>query len=99
LFFSSKVQIYKPVVAIAVIVHLASDGRSVFNHDKKSMNVQLINTDDSVISLTKESIPISCQENPVLVPVVQDLSKPFHLTKGKFMILYFIAAVKSYLPL
>ncbi|XP_053380167.1 pappalysin-1-like [Mercenaria mercenaria] len=80
--FWIKVQIYKPVVAVAVIIHLASDGRSVFDQDKKSVHVQLINTDDAITPLTPTSIPISCEENPLLVPVIQDLSQPFHLTKG-----------------
>lgn len=72
------------MVAVAVIIHLASDGRSVFDQEHKSLHVALVNTDDAIVSLTPKGIIVTCERNPVFVPVIQDLSKPFHLTKGEY---------------
>ncbi|KAL4219279.1 hypothetical protein ACF0H5_021860 [Mactra antiquata] len=80
--FWIDVYVYKPVVATEIIIHLASDGRSLKNPDMKHLHIQLIDIDDKYVDLHTSSLTISCEDNPIHVPVIQDLSKPFVLTKG-----------------
>ncbi|XP_052790398.1 pappalysin-1-like isoform X2 [Mya arenaria] len=76
-----QVDIYKPVVATAVLIHLGSDGRTVYDQQTKSLYVELVSADGRLVALGAEH-PANCENNPVHVPAVQDLSKPFILTKG-----------------
>ncbi|KAH3797262.1 pappalysin-1-like [Dreissena polymorpha] len=81
--FWLKVTIFKPVVATAVLVHLAADGRTMYSQATKPLFVELITDDDEFVSVGGlGGMPASCESNPLHVPVVQDLSKPFFLTKG-----------------
>ena len=81
--FSPQVYFPQPVVAVAVIVHLGSDGYTPVNTNTKYMHVDLITPENLTVPVEPSNIPVSCQENPVHVPIKQDLSKPFILTQGK----------------
>lgn len=78
-----QVYIHKPVVATGIIIHLASDGRSLKRQDKNHLHIQLISVDDTYVNLEHSNVAVSCEESPLHVPITQDLSKPFVLTKGK----------------
>lgn len=78
----SQVTLYKPVVATSVLVHLASDGRTVHDQNAKTLYVELLTEDGTYVAIGSD-VQASCENNPVHVPVVQDLSQPFFLTKGK----------------
>jgi len=82
LVYHRQVYIYKPVVATAVLIHLGSDGRTAYDQDTKDMYVELITSPDDRYVPVGSGHTVSCDNNPVHVPVVQDLSKPFMLTKG-----------------
>ena len=69
------------MVTTAVLVHLASDGRTVERQSAKALYVELLTVNGTYIPVGSE-LKASCEENPIHVPVSQDLSKPFLLTKG-----------------
>lgn len=80
--YSLVVFFEKPVVATAVYVYLASDGLVVAS--PPLISVELISDEmgsDGVPHFV-QSRRVSCKANPVEITVMQDLSKPFRLTKS-----------------
>ncbi|KAI8478888.1 hypothetical protein Bbelb_433870, partial [Branchiostoma belcheri] len=81
----------RPVVAVAVIVYLASDGITLLSDEKKTISVSLIDTEGREHDIGSRQVPLSCKQNPVEVSVVHDLTAPFYHTKAakiKFMSKY-----------
>ncbi|MGH0117807.1 UNVERIFIED_CONTAM: hypothetical protein FKN15_039978 [Acipenser sinensis] len=69
-----------PMVAAAVIIHLAADGTSFMDQSQKSITVQLVDTKDQTHDLGFQVL--SCRNNPLVIPVIHDLSLPFYRTKA-----------------
>ncbi|KAI8479041.1 hypothetical protein Bbelb_432310 [Branchiostoma belcheri] len=86
-----RVTFPRPVVAVAVIVYLASDGITLLSDEKKTISVSLIDTEGREHDIGSRQVPLSCKQNPVEVSVVHDLTAPFYHTKAakiKFMSKY-----------
>ncbi|XP_039618674.1 pregnancy-associated plasma protein A, pappalysin 1a [Polypterus senegalus] len=78
--FWMKAFFSQPMVAAAVIIHLSADGTSFMDQTQKTMTVKLIDTKDQVHDLDIQFL--SCRNNPLIIPVVHDLSLPFYRTKA-----------------
>lgn len=72
----------KPKVATEIILHLGSDGLDAI-HESHTIRIELLTTDNSTKSLSPELHYISCQRNPLHIPIIHDLSQPFFKTIGK----------------
>ena len=81
--FLLQVFFAQPVVAVSVIIYLGSDGYTPVDTDTKYMRVDLLTPENQTIPVVPGNVPISCRENPIQVPIKQDLSKPFFLTQGE----------------
>uniref|UniRef100_UPI00398EDE05 pappalysin-1-like isoform X1 n=1 Tax=Pristiophorus japonicus TaxID=55135 RepID=UPI00398EDE05 len=83
-FFSEKywLKAYfaQPMVAAAVIVHLATDGSSFLDQRQDSIAVQLVDTKDQNHDLGMHLL--NCRNNPLVIPVIHDLSQPFYRTSA-----------------
>ncbi|XP_076126259.1 pregnancy-associated plasma protein A, pappalysin 1b [Alosa pseudoharengus] len=69
-----------PMVAAAVIVHLAADGTGYVDQTQCNITVQLIDTKNQTHSLGDWGL--SCRSNPLVIPVSHDLSTPFFRTRA-----------------
>ncbi|MEQ2216054.1 hypothetical protein XENOCAPTIV_009978 [Xenoophorus captivus] len=69
-----------PMVAAAVIIHLAADGTKFIDHTQCNITVQLVDTKDVFHSLGEWRL--SCRTNPLVIPVSHDLSVAFYHTKA-----------------
>uniref|UniRef100_A0AAY5KQW7 Sushi domain-containing protein n=1 Tax=Esox lucius TaxID=8010 RepID=A0AAY5KQW7_ESOLU len=68
-----------PMVAAAVIIHLAADGTGYIDQTQCNITVQLVDTKDIFHSLGDWRL--SCRNNPLVIPVSHDLSMAFYHTK------------------
>ncbi|XP_062399782.1 pregnancy-associated plasma protein A, pappalysin 1b [Sardina pilchardus] len=75
-----KALYWHPMVAAAVIVHLAADGTRYMDQTQCNITVQLIDTTDQAHSLGDWGL--SCRSNPLVIPVSHDLSTPFFRTRA-----------------
>ncbi|XP_051893074.1 pregnancy-associated plasma protein A, pappalysin 1a isoform X3 [Pristis pectinata] len=75
-----KAYFAQPMVAAAVIVHLATDGISLIDQKQESIAVQLVDTKDQNHDLGMHLL--NCRNNPLVIPVIHDLSKPFYRTSA-----------------
>ncbi|XP_072421590.1 pappalysin-1-like isoform X5 [Chiloscyllium punctatum] len=75
-----KVYFAEPMVAAAVIVHLAADGSSLMDQRQDSIAVQLVDTKDQNHDLGMHLL--NCRNNPLVIPVIHDLSQPFYRTSA-----------------
>ncbi|XP_030640627.1 pregnancy-associated plasma protein A, pappalysin 1a [Chanos chanos] len=73
-----------PMVAAAVIVHLAADGTSFVDQTQCNITVQLVDTKGGIHSLGDWRL--SCRTNPLVIPVSHDLSMAFYHTKAVLLI-------------
>eukprot|EP00062_Callorhinchus_milii_P011402 gi/632957379/ref/XP_007894444.1/ PREDICTED: pappalysin-1 [Callorhinchus milii] len=78
--FWLKAYFAQPMVATAVIVYLATDGSSLMNQRQESIAVQLVDTKDQNHSLGMHLL--KCRNNPLIIPVMHDLSQPFYRTRA-----------------
>ena len=85
---------YRPVVAVSVLIFLASDGVTEYNQEQKYIHVALVTERDDLVDLQPTAIPVRCRDSPVQVNVMQDISLPFFLTKGRCR----ISSSCGYLP-
>ncbi|KAG9353900.1 hypothetical protein JZ751_012024 [Albula glossodonta] len=69
-----------PMVAAAVIIHLAADGTGYIDQTQCNITVQLVDTKEQIHSLGDWRL--SCRNNPLVVPVIHDLSVSFYRTKA-----------------
>ncbi|XP_035248204.1 pappalysin-1-like [Anguilla anguilla] len=69
-----------PMVAAAVIIHLAADGTGYIDQTQCNITVQLVDTKEQIHSLGDWRL--SCRNNPLVVPVTHDLSAAFYHTKA-----------------
>ncbi|KAG7270798.1 hypothetical protein CRUP_001532 [Coryphaenoides rupestris] len=75
-----KAHFSHPMVAAAVIVHLAADGTGYVDQTQCNITVQLVDTKEAVHSLGEWRL--SCRTNPLVIPVSHDLSVAFYHTKA-----------------
>uniref|UniRef100_A0AAY4ATE2 Pappalysin-1 n=1 Tax=Denticeps clupeoides TaxID=299321 RepID=A0AAY4ATE2_9TELE len=69
-----------PMVAAAVIIHLAADGTGYVDQTQTNITVQLVDTLEGIHSL---GLHLSnCRTNPLVIPVSHDLSMAFYHTKA-----------------
>ncbi|XP_074655680.1 pappalysin-1-like [Tubulanus polymorphus] len=80
--FWIKVQFSTPVIAVAVVVHLASDGITKYSMETKALSVELTDEHGNNYPIGNKDVKLKCKDNPVTVDVMHDLSKPFFRTKG-----------------
>ncbi|XP_055515713.1 pappalysin-1-like [Leucoraja erinacea] len=76
--YGLKAYFAQPMVAAAVIVHLATDGITVMDQKQESIAVQLVDTKDQNHDLGMHLV--NCWNNPLVIAVIHDLSKPFYRT-------------------
>ncbi|XP_023666885.1 pappalysin-1-like isoform X2 [Paramormyrops kingsleyae] len=69
-----------PMVAAAVIIHLSADGTSYSDQTQRNVTVQLVDTNSQFHNLGDWRL--SCRNNPLVIPVVHDLSVPFYRTQA-----------------
>uniref|UniRef100_A0A3Q1B8F0 Pappalysin-1 n=1 Tax=Amphiprion ocellaris TaxID=80972 RepID=A0A3Q1B8F0_AMPOC len=69
-----------PMVAAAVIIHLAADGTGYIDQTQCNITVQLVDTKEGIHSLGEWRL--SCRTNPLVIPVSHDLSVAFYHTKA-----------------
>uniref|UniRef100_A0A8C5DAK0 Sushi domain-containing protein n=1 Tax=Gouania willdenowi TaxID=441366 RepID=A0A8C5DAK0_GOUWI len=69
-----------PMVAAAVIIHLAADGTAYIDQTQCNITVQLVDTKEGIHSLGEWRL--SCRTNPLVIPVSHDLSVAFYHTKA-----------------
>ncbi|XP_007474796.2 pappalysin-1 isoform X1 [Monodelphis domestica] len=66
----------QPMVATAVIVHLVTDGTNYLDQKQETISVQLLDTKEQNHDLGVHVL--SCRSNPLIIPVIHDLSHPFY---------------------
>ncbi|XP_042612734.1 pappalysin-1-like isoform X1 [Cyprinus carpio] len=69
-----------PMVAAAVIIHLAADGTADIDQRQHNITVQLLDTKEQTHPLGDWRL--SCRNNPLVIPVSHDLSVAFYRTKA-----------------
>uniref|UniRef100_A0A3Q3AYG8 Pappalysin-1 n=1 Tax=Kryptolebias marmoratus TaxID=37003 RepID=A0A3Q3AYG8_KRYMA len=75
-----KAHFSRPMVAAAVIIHLAADGTGIIDQTQCNITVQLVDSKEGVHSLGEWRL--SCRTNPLVIPVRHDLSVAFYHTKA-----------------
>ncbi|XP_032094321.1 pappalysin-1-like [Thamnophis elegans] len=73
----------QPMVATAVIIHLVTDGTWLemdLDQKQESIFVQLVDTKNQSHDLGEHGL--SCRKNPLIIPVVHDLSQRFYRTRA-----------------
>ncbi|XP_030063408.1 pappalysin-1 [Microcaecilia unicolor] len=66
----------QPVVTAAVIIHLITDGTYYMDQRQEMISVQLFDTKNQSHDLGVHVL--SCRNNPLVIPVIHDLSHPFY---------------------
>ncbi|XP_072487848.1 pappalysin-1 isoform X2 [Notamacropus eugenii] len=74
--FWLKAYFSQPMVATAVIVHLVTDGTNYLDQKQETISVQLFDTKEQIHDLGVHVL--SCRSNPLIIPVIHDLSHPFY---------------------
>uniref|UniRef100_A0A8B9H560 Pregnancy-associated plasma protein A, pappalysin 1b n=1 Tax=Astyanax mexicanus TaxID=7994 RepID=A0A8B9H560_ASTMX len=69
-----------PMVAAAVIIHLAADGTAYSDQTQANVTVQLVDTKEQIHNLGEWRL--SCRNNPLVIPVSHDLSMAFYRTQA-----------------
>ncbi|XP_030647527.1 pregnancy-associated plasma protein A, pappalysin 1b [Chanos chanos] len=69
-----------PMVAAAVIIHLAADGTGYTDQTQCNITVELVDTKEQTHNLGDWRL--SCRSNPLVIPVTHDLSVAFYRTKA-----------------
>ncbi|KAM9325895.1 pappalysin-1 [Gastrophryne carolinensis] len=78
--FWLKVHFSHDVVVAAVVVHLVTDGTSYSYQKPETISVQLIDVKEQMHDLGVHIL--SCRNNPLVIPVMHDLSQPFYHSKA-----------------
>ncbi|XP_061460291.1 pappalysin-1 [Rhineura floridana] len=78
--FWLKAYFSHPMVAAAVIIHLVTDGTDDLDQKQETISVQLADTKDQSHDLGVHGL--SCRKNPLIVPVIHDLSQHFYHTQA-----------------
>ncbi|XP_060126583.1 pappalysin-1 [Zootoca vivipara] len=77
--FWLKASFSQPMVAAAVIIHLVADGTEDLDQ-QETISVQLVDTKDKSHDLGIHVL--SCRKNPLVIPVIHDLSQHFYHTQA-----------------
>ncbi|XP_023816397.1 pappalysin-1 isoform X1 [Oryzias latipes] len=75
-----KAHFSHPMVAAAVIIHLAADGTELTDQTQCNITVHLVDTKEGIHNLGEWRL--SCRTNPLVIPVSHDLSVAFYHTKA-----------------
>ncbi|PKU37770.1 pappalysihypothetical protein [Limosa lapponica baueri] len=78
--FWLKAYFSQPMVAAAVLVHLVTDGTYYLDQKQETIGVQLFDTKEQSHDLGVHVL--SCRNNPLIIPVIHDLSHPFYHTQA-----------------
>ncbi|KAM7143849.1 pappalysin-1 [Macrochelys suwanniensis] len=78
--FWLKAYFSQPMVAAAIIVHLVTDGTHYLDQKQETITVQLFDTEKQNHDLGVHVL--SCRNNPLIIPVIHDLSHPFYHTQA-----------------
>ncbi|XP_075040806.1 pappalysin-1 [Mixophyes fleayi] len=78
--FWLKAHFSQHVVVAAVVVHLLTDGTSYSYQKPETISVQLIDVKEQTHALGVHIL--SCRNNPLVIPVMHDLSRPFYHSKA-----------------
>ncbi|NXR28983.1 PAPP1 protein, partial [Cinclus mexicanus] len=78
--FWLKAYFSQPMVAAAVLVHLVTDGTYYLDQKQETISVQLFDTKEQSHDLGVHVL--SCRNNPLIIPVIHDLSHPFYHTRA-----------------
>ncbi|XP_075762103.1 pappalysin-1 isoform X1 [Pelodiscus sinensis] len=78
--FWLKAYFSQPMVAAAIIVHLVTDGTNYLDQKQETITVQLFDTKKQSHDLGVHVL--SCRNNPLIIPVIHDLSHPFYHTQA-----------------
>ncbi|XP_050782853.1 pappalysin-1 [Gopherus flavomarginatus] len=78
--FWLKAYFSQPMVAAAIIVHLVTDGTHYLDQKQEAITVQLFDTKKQNHDLGVHVL--SCRNNPLIIPVIHDLSHPFYHTQA-----------------
>ncbi|XP_053137769.1 pappalysin-1 [Hemicordylus capensis] len=78
--FWLKAHFSQPMVAAAVIIHLVTDGSDELEQKQETISVQLLDTKDQSHDLGVHGL--SCRNNPLIIPVIHDLSQHFYHTQA-----------------
>ncbi|XP_042715627.2 pappalysin-1 isoform X2 [Chrysemys picta bellii] len=78
--FWLKAYFSQPMVAAAIIVHLVTDGTHYLDQKQETITVQLFDTKKQNHDLGVHVL--SCRNNPLIIPVIHDLSHPFYHTQA-----------------
>uniref|UniRef100_A0A8V1AM27 Pappalysin-1 n=1 Tax=Gallus gallus TaxID=9031 RepID=A0A8V1AM27_CHICK len=78
--FWLKAYFSTPMVAAAVLVHLVTDGTYYLDQKQETIGVQLFDTKEQSHDLGVHVL--SCRNNPLIIPVIHDLSHPFYHTQA-----------------
>ncbi|MBN3302637.1 PAPP1 protein, partial [Amia calva] len=78
--FWLKAYFSHPMVAAAVIIHLAADGTGYIDQTQVNITVQLVDTKEQTHNLGDWRL--SCRNNPLVIPVSHDLSLAFYRTQA-----------------
>ena len=74
----------EPVVAAAVVVYLASDGLMPFGKITSKQYIKITLKDEKNVyhSIGTDKIEVHCKRSPLSVPVLHDMTKPYHKTNA-----------------
>ncbi|XP_054854549.1 pappalysin-1 [Eublepharis macularius] len=78
--FWLKALFSQPMVAAAVIIHLVTDGTNYHDQKQETISVHLLDTRDQSHDLGVHGL--SCRKNPLIIPVIHDLSQHFYHTQA-----------------
>uniref|UniRef100_A0A8D2LSN0 Pappalysin-1 n=1 Tax=Varanus komodoensis TaxID=61221 RepID=A0A8D2LSN0_VARKO len=81
--FWLKAYFSQPMVAAAVVIHLVTDGTWLemdLDQKQETISVQLIDAGDQSHDLGAHGL--SCRKNPLVIPVIHDLSQYFYHTRA-----------------
>ena len=67
---------------MSILLHLASDGKSQYSTEVNHVHIDLIEEDNNMVPIHPIAVEINCDDNPIEIPVVHDLRKPFLVIKG-----------------
>ncbi|XP_040178685.1 pappalysin-1 [Rana temporaria] len=78
--FWLKADFSQHAVVAAAVVHLVTDG-TIYSYEKpETISVQLIDVKEQMHDLGVHIL--SCRNNPLVIPVMHDLSRPFYRSKA-----------------
>ena len=79
-----QVTFARPVVATSVLVYVANDGVSHYDLEPKTMILTLVGINGTEYKMDKLNTTLVCQQDPLKIDIVHNLSEPFFHTQGMY---------------